>query len=145
MSDRARIKNKAKAIVDWAAGWEGFDGLLKLNALINRDGDASVNIVPNDKADTTFIDGTARRTFTAQVKAVLPWSDGNDAINSDAVAFMSSLMDWVCEQWPSNIPVWPGAKITEITTVENVPYLNYVNQQDGLAEYTFQILIRYEE
>lgn len=140
----ARIKEKADRLLDWAKGWDGFDGYLKLNAIVNEEGDSSLNIIVNDKEVQRYIDGTADRQFTAQFKMILPWSDGFDLVNSAAYKTMAELLDWVDDQFPENVPDW-GCDITGITTVENAPALDFVNEQDSLAEYSFQVLIDYKE
>lgn len=140
----ASIREKAQLLVDWAKKWDGFDGYLKLNALTNQENDASLNVIANDKIIEQFIDGVAKREFTAQFKLRLSWSDGFDEVNQQAMNYASSLMDWVDDQYPKNLPEW-GVDIYEITTIENVPTMDFVDTQDSLAEYSFQVLIRYEE
>lgn len=142
---RAEIKGKAEKLLEWAKKWPSFNGYLKLNALVNKDGDASLNIVANDKIIERFIDGTAKREFTAQFKMVLPWSDGYDPTNVNSETIAASLLDWIDAQYPSNIPDWENCNIYEIITQGNAPSLDLVNEQDELAEFSVQALIRYEE
>lgn len=145
MGDRAKIKGKADKVLEWAKGWSGFDGFLKLNALVNQENDASLNIVVNDKIVQRYIDGSAIRDFTVQFKMVLPWSDGFDMINIQGMEIMSDLLDWIDNQYPDNLPEWEGCNILEITALSNAPSLDAVNSQDSLAEYSVQAVIRYEE
>lgn len=143
--DIANIKGKAEKLLEWAREWPDFNGYLKLNALVNKEGEASLNVVANDKIIQRFIDGTAQREFTAQFKLILPWSDGYDPTNVNSEQFASSLLDWIDEQYPDNIPDWENCKIYEITTINNAPSLDFVHEQDDLAEYSVQALIRYSE
>lgn len=145
MGDRAKIKGKADALVEWLKGWEGFDDYLKLNALVTKEGDASVNIVVNDAEVEKYIDGTAIRDFTFQIKSVQPWSDGYDQTNVDAVEGLSALLDWLDDQLPDNKPNWEGADITELILLNNAPSLDYVHETDELAEYSITAKLRYKE
>lgn len=136
---------KAEALKRWAAGWPDLDGYLKLNAIVTEDGDRSINVVSNDYVLSQYIDGTALREYTFALKAMLPWSDGYDDVNSDAQGLAHSWLSWVADQWPDNLPDWEGAKITALEPLYNTPTLSMVYQDDGVAEYMFQAKITYEE
>jgi hypothetical protein len=140
------LKNKTPAVFDWLLTWPELDGYLKLNAILAQPNQAAFNVVPNEAVVETFIDGTARRRYTFQLKAVLPWSDGYDGVNADADRLVASWHDWVAEQYRNgNVPLWEGAQITDIRPTENAPGLNFVYQDEGLAEYVFEAVIDYEE
>lgn len=142
---KAEIKLKADKLLDWAKQWEGFDGYLKLNALVAKEGDSSLNIVANDRVVEQYIDGSAIREFTAQFKMVCSWSDGYDNTNIEAYELFSGFIDWVNDQFPTNCPNWPDAAITGIETQENAPSLDFVNEQDDVAEYSVNVIINYQE
>lgn len=137
-------QGKAAAMLDWAKGWPDLGGYLKLNAIVNEEGDAAMNVVQNDAALVTYIDGTSVRRYTMQLRIVAAWSDGYDPVNVEAEALAASWQDWVSEQYGlGNLP-----KIGNVTAIEpawNVPALNYVNQDEGLAEYVVQVFVTYEE
>ena len=140
------LKDKTPAVFDWLLTWPELDGYLKLNALLAQPREASFNVVPNEAVVESFIDGTARRRYTFQLKAVLPWSDGYDGVNAEADALVSSWHDWVSAQYgEGNVPLWTGAEITDIRPTENAPLLSFVYQDEGLAEYVFEAVIDYEE
>lgn len=145
MGDRAKIQGKAKKLLEWLKGWDGFDDYLKLNAIVSKEDDASLNIVVNDEVVQRFIDGSAIRDFSFQVKMVYPWSDGYDDTNSEAFDSMSSLLDWLDEQIPTNAPDWDGAEVMELIFINNVPSLDYVLEGDEMAEYSVTAKIRYKE
>lgn len=140
------IKDKTPAVFDWLLTWPELDGYLKMNAVLAEPDSASFNVVPNEAVVSRYIDGTAVRRYTFQLKAVLPWSDGYDAVNAEANALVSSWHDWVASQYArGNAPLWQGARITDIRPTENAPGLNFVYQDEGLAEYVFEAVIDYEE
>lgn len=143
--DKAKIKDKAEKLLEWAKEWPEFDGYLKLNALVNKDGDASLNIVVNDRIVTEYIDGSAIREYTFQFKVITPWSDGFDPINLQSEKLVASLHDWIDEQYPKNKPDWEGANITAINTLNNAPSLDFVREDDELAEWSIEAIITYEE
>lgn len=143
--DTAKIKNKAQKLLEWAKGWPNFDEYLKLNALVNKDGDASLNIVVNDRVVTEYIDGSAIRNYTFQLKMVTPWSPGFDKVNVEAERLVSGLHDWVNEQYPDNVPDWEGASIISIETENNAPSLDVVYEQDELAEWSVLAVVNYKE
>lgn len=145
MTDYADITNKADKLIEWARQWEGFDGYLKMNALVNADGDASLNVIANERVIMQYIDGSAIREYTAQFKVVTPWSGENDPTNSDAERFLCGLVEWLNKQFPDNLPDWPGATITELHTQDNVPSLDFVHEQDELAEFSIILIITYQE
>lgn len=135
---------KAEAVLEWAKGWPDLDGYLKLNAITNQEGDAALNVVNNDLEVQRYIDGTAVRNFTLQLRIMTAWSDGFDAVNAEAEALASSWQDWVAEQYGAgNVPAI--GNVMAIEPVWNVPALNYVNEDEGLAEYIVQAVITYEE
>lgn len=143
--DYADITNKADKLIEWAKGWDGFGGYLKLNALVNEEGDASMNVVANERVVVQYIDGSAIREYTAQFKLVTSWSAERDPINAEAERYLCGLVDWVNDQFPDNLPDWPGATITDIHTQNNAPSLDFVHEQDELAEYSINVIITYQE
>lgn len=139
------LNGKTRAVFDWLLTWPQLDGYLKANAILAEPDSASFNVTPNERVLEEFIDGTARRRYTFQLKMVLPWSDGYDGVNLAAEALVSSWHDWVSAQFAAgNVPLWE-AEITDIRPTENAPGLNFVYQEEGLAEYVFEAEIRYEE
>ena len=141
----ATIEDKAEAVLEWAKGWPDLDGYLKLNALVTEDGEASLNIVPNDAVKLRYIDGTAVREYTIQLRIVTQWSSGYDPVTVEAERLASSWLDWVGEQYPDNIPNWDGCSIIAIEPMENAPLLATIYEDDGLADYSIQAKITYEE
>lgn len=140
------ITGKAGAVFEWLTEWPALNGYLKFNALLSKEDEASFNIVPRDYIVEQFIDGTAKRRYAFQLKAVLPWSEGYDSVNRDAEEMVASWLDWVSAQYAKgNVPQWEGATITDIAPTQNAPGLNFVYQDDGLAEYVFEAVIDYEE
>ena len=140
------LNGKAKAVFDWLLTWDQLDGYLKMNAILAEPDASSFNVVPNEAVLEEFIDGTAKRRYTFQLKVVLPWSAGYDAVNLAAESLTSSWLDWVSEQYAKgNVPLWSGANITGINPTQNAPGLNFVYQDEALAEYVFEAAIDYEE
>lgn len=145
MGERRKLKGKADKLVDWLKGWDGFDSYLKFNALVRTEGDASVNVVVNSTPIEKFIDGTAIYDFTFRVNMMFAWSDGFDSTNTEAFNTMSSLLDWIDEQYPDNTPDWDGAEIMDITVTDSAPSLDYVEASDEMAQYSIVAKIRYKE
>lgn len=140
------ITGKANALYEWARTWPELGGYLKLGAILTEDGEACVNIVPNETTINRYIDGTADRRYSFQLKVILPWSAGYDETNRAAAELVSTWHDWVSAQYDlGNVPAWNGAHITSIKPSQNAPALNFVYQDDGLAEYVFEAEINYTE
>lgn len=139
-------EGKTKAALEWAKTWPHLNDFLKLNSiLISEENDASLVPVPNSTADDEpFIDGTARHRRIFMFRIVLPWSDGYDPTNLQAEKLATDWMDWVNEQYPSNIPDWPNADIEEIKALSDTPAIQ-ISQEESLAEYNFQARITYTE
>lgn len=137
--------DKTKAVFEWAKGWDGLDGYLKLNAIISQDGEASIDPGASDEVIETYIDGTKDRAYTFDLRIVVPWSSGTNEVNMEAQELASDWYDWVERQYPANVPDWPGAEITGIVPDFNIPSLNAVYQNDGLAEYVIEATIYYTE
>lgn len=146
-------EGKASAVFEWARdGWPFLDGYLKMNALITNEEEAtcvpeSDDIVIDDYE--SFIDGTAPRRFSFQLRIVMPWSDGYDQVNQNAFRTVSSWVDWVNAQFDEgNLPdlgLGDGAYITAIETDQNMPSIDVTNPEEGLAEYIFHGRINYVE
>lgn len=141
------ISGKTKAVLEWAKGWPELEGYIKLNALdANEPGDAAVMPAYNDVAVTEYIDGTAERVFTFELRVALPWSDGIDEVNATAATLAESWLDWVSEAYPSNVPDFgEAAKITDIVPLQNVPSVALVYPDNHTAEYSFSARIEYTE
>lgn len=137
------IEGKTKAAVEWAKTWPELNEFLKLNAILNEDGDASFNTAFTSTQGIPYVDGTAQRDYIFMLKMMLPWSDGHDPINEQANALMEKWRDWVDEQFPKNVPAW-DCEIDGITALYDVPAVT-VYQEDSLAEYSFQAKITYTE
>lgn len=137
------IAGKTYAALEWAKGWPNLDGYLKLNAIILFGDDATLDTTVNDAEVISYIDGTALREFTFQLRIIAPWSDGYDATNIEAMKLASEWQDWVSRQYDlGNVPDF-GANITAIESVKNAPALNAVYEKDNLAEYLIQARITY--
>ena len=141
-----KANGKTQAMFEWAKGWPGLDGYLKLNAIVAEEGEASMSVVQNDAAVREYIDGTADREYTFQLRIVALWSGGYDPVNEAAESLAASWQDWVAEQYgEGNVPDFREAKVTGIRPVYNVPALNFVYQEEGLAEYLIQAVVEYTE
>lgn len=139
------IEGKTEAALDWANTWEGLPSFLKLNALETEEDGTSFATASNDVSMVEYNDGTAKRQYTFLLKVVTAWSDGYDKINVEAERLAAAWLDWVSEQFPDNIPDWPGAEIIGIEPTQNAPILDAVWEKDGLAQYVFQAVITYIE
>lgn len=138
-----RMQGKTDAALKWARTWPRLDDLLKLNAIIEDDEDATFTTVYSDAKGEPFIDGTARHEYTFGLRIMLPWSDGTDEQNADAMRLVEEWRDWVDEQFPDNVPDW-DCEIEDIRALYDVPAVN-VYQEDSLAEYNFLSKIIYTE
>lgn len=139
-------QGKTSAMLEWAKSWPDLDGYLKLNAFVTQDGEASLAPVQNEAVLSRYIDGTALRQYTFQLRIMTLWSGGYDPVNEAAEEFAASWQDWVERQYDlGNLPDFGEANITGIEPVYNAPALNFVYQDDGLAEYLIQAVVTYEE
>lgn len=140
------LKDKTLAVVEWAREWEGFGGYLKLNALITEDGDSTLVTDATDNVITQYISGEAERRYSFNLRMVLPWSDGYDSTNENSMAYAVRLYDWLTERESAHeYPEWPGAKITALVMSQSLPQVNFIYEEDALAEYLIQCTINYEE
>ncbi len=140
------LKDKTQAVVEWAKRWDGFDGYLKLNAIVTESGDSTLVTETVDRVLQPYIDGTAIRQYAFTLRLVLPWSSGFDQTNDDSMEYAVKLFDWVVEQNHSGVyPDWPGARIMELLPTQSLPSMNFVYENDGLAEYLIRFIIDYEE
>lgn len=141
------LKEKTNKVIEWAKGWDGFNGYLKLNALIASDGEATIVTDATDNVLTEYINGDAIRQYYFNLRMVMPWSSGFDQTNQDSMAVAVQLYDWVEEQNATgNYPDWgDDALITEIANTQSQPQVNFIYEEDGLAEYLIACRIEYEE
>lgn len=138
---------KTEAVRLWAAGWPELDGVLKLNAINDETpGDAAMFPTYNDPVIRQYIDGTADRYFTLELRMVLSWSNGIDTANSEATRLMESWLEWVSEQFPDNVPDFgASATVTDIQPLQNTPTPALVYAESQTAEYSFSARIYYTE
>lgn len=138
---------KTEAVRIWAAGWPELKGYLKLNALdTETPGDAAMMPTYNDPVISQYIDGTADRYYTVELRMVLAWSDGSNPVNTEATRLMESWLEWVSEQFPSNVPDFgAGATVTDIQPLQNTPTPALVYAESQTAEYSFSARIYYTE
>lgn len=142
----AKIEGKTTAALEWAKGWPEIDGYLKLNAIIDKDGQATFDTSYNDVAIEVYNDGTAKRQYTFQLRIITPWSDGLDKTNLKAMQLASNWLDWVSDQYENkNLPDFGDAVIINIEPAQNAPALNRVNSEESTAEYLIQAIITYIE
>lgn len=140
------LKDKTLAVVEWAREWDGFGGYLKLNALITEDGDSTLVTDTVDNVVTQYIGGEAIRQFSFTLRMVLPWSDGHDNTNENSMAYAVKLYDWLVERENAHeYPDWENAEITELVMRQSLPQVNFIYEEDSLAEYLIQCMINYEE
>lgn len=141
------VIGKTSAVLMWAKGWPELKGYLKLNALdVNDTDNAAIIPTYNDVAVNEYIDGTADRQYTFELRIVRPWSDGVDDVNEEATKLAESWLEWVSESYPLIVPDFgPGATVTGIEPLQNVPTPSMVYPDDEKAVYSFSARINYTE
>lgn len=137
------MSSRVGAVRDWAAGFPGCGGLLKLNALVEQDGDSALQAEATDVVTRSNIDGSEEREVTFSLLTVLPWSEGHDGINAEASERAEQWCDWCAAQWPRNVPDMPGCEVTGIEPVYATPDLYAVNETERVAVYRLSVKIRY--
>lgn len=135
-------QGKAKALREWLQSWESWETFTRLNATVEEAGENSVTIVANDEVQQRFINGTALRDYTFEVRLALDWSAGNDNVNETAQALGESFHDWLTSE--AGYPAW-DVEFVELVPLSNTPTLQAVDQDQGTALYSFQARITYRE
>lgn len=131
--------SRLEAIRDWACQYSGFDGLMKINALVVKDGGAEINATSVETVNAVYIDGSEERTVEVTIRVAVPWSAGYDTFNPAAAELMEGWADWVAAQWPENPPVLDGATVTGISPAQVLPQLESVYESAKAAVYTLVI------
>lgn len=140
------LKGKTDAVVEWAKKWDGFDGYLKLNSIVAEEGESTIVTDATDREVDKYIDGTANRQYQFNLRIVLPWSSGFDKTNSNSMEVAVMLYDWAeSKNEARDYPDWEGALIVDLIPTLSMPRVNFVYEEDGLAEYLIPFIINYEE
>ena len=129
------------AVRDWALGYEGWDGLMKLNAVVASGEESGISTEGSETVQNEFIDGTSEREVEFVIRVAVPWSAGADELNSEAADLMEGWADWAAGQWPDNPPAIDGAVVTGIEPVYTVPQLESIS--GGTAVYELVIDVAY--
>lgn len=137
--------SRLEAIRDWAMEYPGYDGLVKLNAVVISDADSGVSAEGGETVTATYIDGTEERQLEVVIRVAVPWSSGSDSINSEAAELMEGWAEWAADQWPDNPPQIDGAEVTAIEPVYTLPRLETVGQSTRQAVYKLTLDITIEE
>lgn len=136
------LDGKGKALLDWVQGW---DDLVKLNAIVTEKEGLALNVEPNSAPLETFIDGSKRLALTIVLSGMMPYSSFHDDVNAQAFDLMARWHDWIDAQYElGNLPDWEGATIEEISPISTAPTLAMVYDQT-LAKYQFTAQIVYVE
>ena len=139
------LKGKTEAVMDWLRGWGGLEGCLKLCAISNSDGDASMQPSSVQQVLAEFIDGRCEYEYVFDLGLMLPWSGGADGTNAEAVELCEDFIDWVnAQSGERNLPRWPGATINSLQSVYAYPSVQ-VTQDQRRAKYSFQARITFIE
>lgn len=133
---------KIASLVEWAKGWPGIGGYIKLNAVNAESGDASLSTDFTEYAVQEYICGKKLREMTFMLKVMADWSDGFDRTNQDAIGMAADWNDWV--ESTDTMPDW-DAEILSVEATYDVPALSMVYQDEGLAEYVLAAKITYIE
>lgn len=135
---------RLETIRDWATGYPGYEGLMKLNALVMRDGDGGVMSEGVETVTEEYIDGAEVREAEISLYVSTPWSEGDDDLNSEAADLMEGWADWISSEWRENPPVLDGAEVTAVTPLCTFPQIQYVNETGRVAVYklTLEITIQ---
>lgn len=136
------LEGKGKALLEWVQGW---DSLVKLNAIVTEEQGLALNVEPNNAPLDTFIDGTKRLSLTFALAGMMPYSSFHDEVNTQAFELMANWYDWVNEQYElGNLPDWEGATIEAIEPLSVAPTIAMVYDMT-LAKYQFMAQIVYVE
>ena len=130
---------RLESIRDWACEYPGYEGLVKLNALVVMSGDGGIAAEGGETVTEEYIDGTEERSVSVVVRVAIPWSEGSDTLNPEAADLMEGWADWVADQWPGNPPDLDGAEVTEIAPVYTLPQIESVSESARTAVYSLTI------
>lgn len=136
MSASSRVSGAARALLEWA---RGFDPNLKLNAVCEAEGDRAL-VTSSASPSVRYIDGTVERRLDFALVMVEAWSEGCDALNSDAMAYGEAWLDWVWDH--PEIDGLPG-QLVELEPDDQEPVVVMVMADAMCAKYQFQAHLTY--
>lgn len=133
MSQR-RAEGVSEALYNWA---KDFDSSLRLNASVEKNGDKAL-ITSSGAVTQSFIDGTEERQINFALVLMAPWSEDSVELNSDALLEGEAWLDWVAEQYPTNVPdLGVSREVVDIDTDEEAPVQVEVFRDAQCAKYQF--------
>ena len=130
---------RLETLRDWALGYDGYEGLLKLNALVTTSGDGGISADGSESVEATYIDGSEERTAYITIRAVVPWSEGSDSFNAEAATLMEGWADWLRALPAADYPTLDGGKVTDVTPTYTLPQLEGISETQRLAVYKLEI------
>lgn len=130
-------------IRDWAQEYPGFDGLVKLNAMVTAEGASGINATGSEAVTASYIDGTDERRAEVQIHVAVPWSAGNDPTNDAAAELVEGWADWVAAQWPENPPEIEGVEVTGLEPVYTMPQVETVSEGKRCAVYVLAVSVSF--
>lgn len=133
----------SKAIYEWAQGFDRYGSTLRLNSVVQTEGEASL-VTSTALKTTEYIDGTVDRIVYFTLVLVEPWSEGVDDLNEHAITLGEEWLDWVANQAPANLPdLGEGREVIELATDDDAPVLVQVMDNALQAKYQFQAHLIY--
>lgn len=136
MNESSRHRGAAKALLEWA---RGFDQFLRLNVVCESEGDRAL-VTSTSVPDVRYIDGRVDKRLDFALVLVEPWSEGYDMLNSDAMAYGEAWLDWVYEH--QEIEGLPG-ELIELAPDDMEPVVVMVMADAMCAKYQFQAHVIY--
>lgn len=130
---------RLEAIRDWACGYPGYEGLVKLNALTIADGDGGITAEGGETVTEEYIDGTEVRDVECVIRVAVPWSEGSDSLNPEAADLMEGWADWIADQWPGNPPDIEGGVVMSLKPMTTLPTIEDVDETGRVAVYSLTI------
>ena len=100
----------------------------------------------SDKAIKKYV-RSAEKEYGFSIIVVKPFSPYGDDLNLNAMNFAQAFMDWIEEQNRKRIfPEFPvNCQIKKIETLQNMPNLSGINEEQCLARYMIQGRVIYFE
>lgn len=139
------MENYNKIMVDYLLQYPLLQSYLYFNTSTDIVGNTSIRTVSSNTWERRFLRGKGIKNYDFAVVCMTQQDTGTSDVNVTEVFNVEKFMKWIDEQNKNkNFPDFgEGIKILSIENLQNMPSFGGTNEAGNIAEYLFQVRVRY--
>lgn len=138
------MDNNFQAVIDWLMEYDQLKELLTFNVSLEDINTTSLNTITSETFETKWLRNGGIKNYDFAIKTNSNFDTSSNNINLIEFFDIVKFMEWIeIQNKIKNFPKFSNGIVFEILNLQNTPTLSNINTSENLAQYMFQIRIKY--